>query len=255
MKLIVYEKEKTFVLITQHDHAQVSGDIMSAWKSDWLNRDERRADLIYAAYQHDRGWIDLDQFPLWNDAKNQPFTFFDFPAKIRFQYYVKGLDEVEQVNEYAALLCSLLYTALAKRFINEDTMMFIHREQLRQTRLKKRVDAQEEKLKRHLNALVLCDELSLFVCMQPPGTPRNQYEWFAKGLHFSFPDFCDNVLVADWMGDQEVQLKPFPFGNRFEITIPFKEVDKVDVSQKGVVKSYAIAQTRQLRVTLEESTM
>lgn len=246
--MIVYEKEKAFIFIAQHDHAQVSGALMSFWSDEWLVGNERKPDLIYAAYQHDRGWMDLDSWPLWNDADHRPYSFLDFPAKIRFLYYAKGLDEVQRANEYAALLCSLLYTTLAKRFINDDSKKFIQQEYERQTRLQKRLSVQEEQLQLHLNALVLCDELSLFVCMQQPGTPRQRYEWFADGFRFSVPGSVHTRLYADWRDEEHVQLFPFPFDGHVQTVVPYKEVNKADIAKYGIAKAYHNEQMKQFAI-------
>lgn len=248
--MIIYEKEKSFVLITQHDHAQVSGTLLSSWRSEWLVESERKQDLIYAAYEHDRGWIDLDRFPLWNDADHQPFSFRDFPANIRFLYYVKGLNEIQQVNEYDALICSLHFTTLARRFMNDDTNKFINHEQERQTRLQKRLGVVDQaQLQIHLNTLMLCDELSLFVCMEPPGTPRDQYEWFAEGFRLSFPNTYQSVLHADWKDQKHVQLSPFPLNRPVQTAVPYKEVKKMDITKYGIAKAYHQEQLKRFEVT------
>lgn len=235
--MIVYEKKESMLLIAQHDHARISGDLMSAWGT-WDAGDRRKDDCIYAAYEHDRSWLDLDCWPLWNDAEQRPYSFRDFPPKIRFQYYTKGLNEIQRVNGYAALLCSKLYTTLAERFQNDDTNAFINREYARQQNIIGLLKVEEMMLQKHMRMLFLCDELSLYLCMQEPGTPRAQYEWFTDGFAYSFNDAEHTRLYADWRGDKAIELFPFPFTRTVETVLTYREVSKADLNKLGIAEAY-----------------
>jgi hypothetical protein len=240
--MIVYEKEDSFIMITQHDHAKVSGDLASMWREDLLIGKEWRDDLIYAAYQHDRGWIDLDGSPFWNDAKKSPYSFRDFPLQPRFPHYVQGVDEVQRHSEYSALLCSLLYTTLFERINNEKAKPYLNHEYARQTTLKTRLQIDDEAALQHqLRVLLICDELSLFLCMEEPGTPTAQYELFAEGLHYSLDTMDTNNSDKKgvfWATREAVQLSFFPFQMDVNIVIPYKEVNKADIALKGMIKAY-----------------
>ncbi|NIK77205.1 hypothetical protein FHS15_002330 [Paenibacillus castaneae] len=243
--MIVYEKEDAFILIAQHDHARVSGDLVSAWRNEMFLSEDRREDLNYAAYEHDSSWIQLDRIPLWNDAAQSPFSFRDFPGNIRFVFYTKGLDKVEETNAYAALLGSILYTTLAEKFRNEDTIDFVEHEFSRQSAIIERLNVNVKLLQMHVKALLLCDELSLFVCMEQPGTPRREYEWFANGFSYWFGESEQATLIADWKDDRTILLDPFPFQKEVETKLPYKEVSKSDAEQYGISEAYQRAHTRE----------
>lgn len=119
--MIVREKEDNFILISQHDHAQISGDITknlnkNLFGSYYFN------DVIVAAYQHDRGWIDLDQTPKWNG--NAPFSFLDYPLIPKLKAYHQGLNEVEMMDKYASLICSLHYCTFFNQVVNPEVLKF-----------------------------------------------------------------------------------------------------------------------------------
>ncbi|TXK85830.1 DUF3891 family protein [Paenibacillus sp. N3.4] len=186
--MIVYERNDAFMMITQHDHAKVSGDLITEWREDLFFHTKQNNELVYAAYQHDRGWIGLDDSPFWNDATNRPYSFIDFPLKPRFLFYTLGIDEVQRTNKYSALLCSLLYTTLFERVKDKDVEGYLNQEYHRQKTLKELLIIDEgtnSQLQTHLNILLICDELSLFMCMQEPGTPTKEYKFFSDGLHYS----------------------------------------------------------------------
>ncbi|WP_141505007.1 DUF3891 family protein [Paenibacillus luteus] len=249
--MIVYEKEDSFILIAQHDHARISGDLVSAWQGELFHSAERRDELACAAYEHDSSWIELDRIPLWNDAANAPFSFRDFPGNIRFTFYSKGLDRVQETNEYAALLGSILYTTLAERFRNEDTIPFVEREFSRQSSIIEQLGLDVKLLQLHAKALLLCDELSLFVCMEQPGTPRQNYEWFAKGFPYWFDRSGQTSLLADWKGPNIIELDPFPFSKAVDTSLWYKEVSKASITKSGVAAAYQDEETREHKLRFQ----
>ncbi|WP_169084876.1 DUF3891 family protein [Paenibacillus sp. PL91] len=250
--MIVYEKENAFILIAQHDHARISGDLVSAWQEQLFHSAERRDELAYAAYEHDSSWIDLDRIPLWNDADHIPFSFRDFPGNIRFFFYSKGLDHLQETSEYAALLGSILYTTLAEKFRNEDTIAFVEKEFARQSAIIERLQLDVKLLQLHAKALLLCDELSLFACMEKPGTPRQQYEWFAGGFTYWFDRTGGTSLIADWTDQSTIELQPFPFSRPVETTLSFKEVSKAVIGKYGIAQAYAREPLQELKLLFQE---
>jgi hypothetical protein len=237
--MIIYETDDSYILIAQHDHARISGDLIKAWDSALFKSDARKDELILGAYEHDRSWFDLDRIPLWNDATGSPFSFRDYPGNIRFSFYSQALDQLQQQSEYAALLGSILYTALAERFRNEDTVPFVEREFSRQSAIIKRLGVDVGLLQQHAKALFLCDELSLFVCMEPPGTPRSQYDWFAEGFQYWFDRSGQTRLIAEWAGKTVIELAPYPFVQPVESELAYRLVSKAAVSQHGIAEAYA----------------
>lgn len=109
--MVIYETDQAYIMTTQHDHAHISGELASQWEESAFKNRRHKQDFVYAAREHDRGWIQLDAAPFWNDHVSAPYTFIDFPLNPRFVFYRLGIDEVEQGNTYAALLCSLMYKA------------------------------------------------------------------------------------------------------------------------------------------------
>ena len=77
--------------------------------------------MILAAREHDRGWIELDSAPFWNDYSQSPYSFRDFPLRPRFVFYRKGIEEVREKNVYAGLLCSMMYTELFQKNLGANT--------------------------------------------------------------------------------------------------------------------------------------
>ncbi|MGO4547821.1 DUF3891 family protein [Paenibacillus sp. 2TAB23] len=246
--LIVYEKENSYILIAQHDHARISGDLVTAWANELFGSEDRRDELNLAAYEHDSSWVELDRIPLWNDAANAPFSFRDFPGNIRFVFYSKAIDRLQETSEYAALLGSILYTTLAERFRNEDTISFVEREFARQSVILEKLQLNVKLLQEHAKALLLCDELSLFACMERPGTPREHYEWFASGFPYWFDRTGGTSLIAEWKDERTIALEPYPFSRTVESTLSYKEVNKAAAAKDGIAQVYQMAEHREHRI-------
>ncbi|GIP31654.1 hypothetical protein J2TS4_08640 [Paenibacillus sp. J2TS4] len=108
--MVVRETEHEIIMVRQHDHAQLSGEIAKHFKS-FFTDDPYFEDTLLAIYQHDLGWVRLDEVPMWNDRTSLPFSFMDFPLLPKLTHYTYGLDQIERMNKYAGLLCSLHYAS------------------------------------------------------------------------------------------------------------------------------------------------
>ncbi|UQD52201.1 DUF3891 domain-containing protein [Bacillus methanolicus] len=240
--MIVYERESDFVMVTQVDHARVSGEFAKAWRSEYFLALNRKEDVELAVFEHDRGWIDLDETPFWNDEKRVPFSFRDFPLTPRFVFYKKGIDEVESKNKYAALLCSLQYTTLFEMIQDDAVPSFLNSEYERQNRLINDLhltdSSAQEMIKFHLQVLRFCDDLSLYICMYEPMIQRSETEWFAEGFSQRFPFFNYEKITPEWVEKEKVILSHFPFSTEIQVTVPLKEVNKADIENVGLSKAY-----------------
>ena len=62
--LVIYEREHDWVMIPQHHHGLLSGDIARHWNDTYLDGTDLWNEVIFAIAQHDRAWIDLDELPV-----------------------------------------------------------------------------------------------------------------------------------------------------------------------------------------------
>ncbi|KHF38163.1 DUF3891 family protein [Halalkalibacter okhensis] len=249
--MIVRDTLNSFVLVKQHDHAIISGQLAENWSKDYFQGENKREDVIYSVYQHDRGWIALDHTPFWNDLYKKPYSFIDFPLVPKLVHYKHGIDEVEEVNAYAALLCSLHFCALLSSN-DKEYQWFISHEEERQKKLKKQLkinlEKRQESLISHLLLLQFCDHLSLYLCMNKPGL-KKRYEFKGSDLLNS------KNISAQWVNPRQVAISPFPFQQEFEIKIKYKEIHKHDITKMGLVKAYEVAEydEKQVKITNHKS--
>lgn len=253
--LVIYEREHDWVMIPQHYHGLLSGDISRHWNPAYIGGTERWNEVIFAIDQHDRAWIDLDETPFWNDKVKRPYSFIDFPLVPKLTFYKKGIDEVEQQSRYAGLLCSLHYHSFLVGAKEPAAIEFAKQEKSRQHRLMEQLNLfeshKEDLLKSHFLIVQFCDDLSLYLCMQEPGTPKaDEFSWFKDGFSELFPFTDGQKIVAEWVDSKQVSLTPFPLVSPTVISVKIKEVKKANIQQWGIAKAYKDAEWKERTFTL-----
>ncbi|GAA0467464.1 DUF3891 family protein [Alkalibacillus silvisoli] len=233
-----------FKMMAQHDHALVSGELASQWSSSIFEGTVYRNEVEYAVSQHDCAWIPLDREPLWNKEKGQPHSFIDFPLQPKVEHYEQGINQVEDHSEYAALLCSLHYTSFFDRNSLDPTISnFISREMSRQNQIKKILKAQvpEKYIDFHFHLLQFCDDLSLYMFLNEPGTSKEEETpMFKEGFRQRFNGITGEIK-AKWLDEQSVAVTPNPFANPFKVEIAYKQVSKIDIKQRGLQQAYDLS--------------
>jgi hypothetical protein len=212
--VIVREKPGSYVLIKQHDHGLISGE----FARHWAESPRPLEPTLYAIAKHDAGWQVLEASVRWNAKTGKPYSFTDYPILPRLRAYEEGIDLLEAENPYAACLCSMHYAALVGD--SEAEVGFRERETQRQREMKDVMTGEElDNLKHNFHLLRLCDDLSLFVCLNEPG--RNDHPWYRNGFRFEGAKF-----EPVWEDKYSLRLDPNPFSQSFDLAIPYKVVGK-----------------------------
>ncbi|MGM0852455.1 MAG: DUF3891 family protein [Bacillota bacterium] len=253
--MIIRETKDSFIMIKQHDHAFLSGETIKHFNRNLLKSDQVFDDALYAAYQHDRSWIGLDDTPIWNDREKIPYTFSDYPLLPKLAFYKIGVDEIERVNTYASLLCSLHFCSFFSQSENKDCLVFLTGEARRQMRLKESLpDLDEELLQQHFRLLQFSDNLSLYLCLNEPGVDKeDEHPWFKNGFKNTETFHPQNQpLMAQWGKANEVTLDPFPFDKEFHISMPYKTVSRSAVAEMGIAKAYEKSEREEMRISIRK---
>ncbi|BCB04232.1 DUF3891 family protein [Bacillus sp. KH172YL63] len=239
--MIIREREHSFIMIEQHHHAFISGEIIQHIDRKFLQSTDYFESLTLSAYQHDRSWIGLDACPIWNDSEKKPFSFSDFPLLLKLAFYQKGVDEIEKMNLYAGLLCSMHFYSFFTQSSNRDCLAFMDKEDERQTRIKKELpELDKELLQQHFTLLQFSDDLSLYLCLNEPGVEKSkEHPWFIKGFkHTDMFSKTQKLLNARWLDEVHVGLDPFPFADECRVHLPYKKVSKEKIEKLGIAKAY-----------------
>ncbi|MBB6454385.1 hypothetical protein HNQ94_002867 [Salirhabdus euzebyi] len=224
--MIVVEKNDYYLLFKQHDHGEVSGQIAKRVKEKWFKGKEVRKDVEFAIQHHDYAWIDLDNQVKWNEEKNRPYSFIDYPLQDKLFAYSKGINTVQQHSYYAALLCSMHYASFFREPMTDSKIKsFISQEMKRQEMLREKIQPNEA-FDFHFRLLQFCDDLSLYICLNDPGIKKDdEFPWFKEGFSQSF-SFAKEGMCAEWQDEESIGIEPFPFEDYVEISLPFYKLGK-----------------------------
>jgi len=241
--LIINERESEFVMIEQHNHAVLSGDLFSYLQEELFTGKELKQDILFATQYHDCAWIGLDTDPLWDDKNNSPYSFIHLPSSLKLPHYRYGIDWIEQRNKYAALLCSRHYSSFFSNSKSEEEIKYLQFEKTRQERLCLELGIAIEDSNIHFEILKFLDNLSIYICMNEPGVPKSdEFPWYQNGFEGTefFSVEKNTRIVAYWLNEGYIGLTPFPFTRAFEVTVPTKIVSKCDIKEKGIIEAYKV---------------
>lgn len=206
------------MLFGQHDHALASGEFARRWRDS----PRPRGSTLFAVAQHDAAWKGPDAAVLWNEERDRPHSFVDYPVEPKVRAYAEGLDRLEEQDAYAACLCSMHYERLVRQFgKTEIEARFAEAERRRQGRLRAGLSDEESgNLERNLRFLRLCDGLSLFVCLNEPGEGGSPPP-YPEGFQFDGESF-----EPVWEDRRTMRLEPDPFSEPFGISIPYRRIGR-----------------------------
>lgn len=245
--MICRERKEDWVMIRQHDHGVLAGQFAKAFNSISFRSSKRWEEAIFAVTEHDRGWIDLDDMPFWNDAQKAPYTFIDLPLATKLAFYRRGLDEIESTSLYAALICSLHFENLLNQADLEHPTLtkYMQHEQKRRDHIQLLLGGTElvveAELTYDLHVLKFCDDLSLYLCLNEPGIAKeHEHPWFRDGFAVSNQFDCTHgeMIQGFWKDQSTVELTNFPFDSAFLIKLPCRYVFKTDIQKMGIVEAF-----------------
>lgn len=214
--MIVRERPDSFVLIRQHDHGRVSGEFARHWAAEI----EPASPTLYAVAEHDVGWEELDGEVRINPETEAPYSFLDYPLEPKLRAYTHGLDRIEATEPYAGYLCSLHYSSFVRDSEEPAAVEFREAEAGRRARIEVALpESWLENVEYNFRLLQLCDDFSLFVCLNEPG--ENTYPWYRDGFRFR-----GERLVPVWRDRRTLTISPNPFSEPFELVIPYRLIEK-----------------------------
>jgi hypothetical protein len=181
--IVRYESDGTIVMITQDDHAQLSGLFAAHWGNGRFEKPRPYLSLVRAAMFHDRGWIRYATGPRLN-AKGRTPTYRDVPNdKAQLEAFEWAGDWLSAIDAYAGLMIRKHRTglwqgrygviahppAIQRGTLPSDIKDFIDRSEAKQRVAAETLDPAE--LAVNYNLLQVWDMLSLYVCSDEAHKP------------------------------------------------------------------------------------
>lgn len=251
--MLIQRREDRLRLITQHDHGLLSGEAAMAWRGV-EGAGELAEEVILAVSLHDLSWRELDAEPLRNPETGLPYDFLDFPASDKYEAASRGIDRVAELHPYAGVLVSLHYSTFGSP---RRPAGFEEAEEER--RLELLDDLEDEapgpgRIRRDLDHLRLFDNLSLFLCLAPPGAgAESRPSWLVPEL-LEVPGDGPRLELA-WRDETTAELTPFPFeGGALELDLPYRDLPPGPFESDGALRrAWEDAGEERLRMRLESA--
>lgn len=246
--MIWRQRGRELVLITQHDHSRLSGEMARRLGNGLFAPPSPFESVVHAIAEHDCGWAEEDREPAI-DPQGLPTHVFEADVLTSMGAWEKSVERVAAQDPYAGLLVSLHTMALAnhaaaRQAEPEDEFArqrvfrvrrFVHRqievqEDLRR-RLEMRTDlplrgglaeqgraAEEDLLRTNFFLLEFLDQLSLDLCFGRLVFQR---------VEMLYPRPGEGPMSARIGGDADdgMTLDPWPFNcQRLELDVPARRI-------------------------------
>ena len=175
--IVRYETDGTIVMITQNDHAQLSGLFAAHWGNEQFEKPRPYGSLVRAAMFHDRGWIRYETSPQLNPETGKTPNYREVPNdKSQLEAFEWAGDWLSSIDPYAGLMIAKHRTglwqgrygvityppAIQRGVLPPSIKDFISLSEAKQKVVAEGVDTSE--LATNYNLLQVWDMMSLYVC-------------------------------------------------------------------------------------------
>jgi len=237
--IVRYESNGSLVMITQNDHAKLSGLFAAHWGNEQFEKPRPQGSTARAAQYHDAGWLRYEAKPHFNADTGKTPNFREVPNdQLQLESFQWALDWATAIDPYAGLLISKHRTGLwQSRYdvikqpsfpprgkLSEGIEAFIARNEAMQKRLASGVDEEELAINYHL--LQVWDLLSLYVCTQ-----ERLKEECIEPVPTSYAGGEGVSMRLRPMWPTRISMEPFPFDQSpFEATLVHRRLPKSQFS-------------------------
>jgi hypothetical protein len=105
---------RSWILISQVDHAQISGELATHWGANGFAPIEPREELLPAIFGHDDGWAAWERFPGIDPQLGRPLNFTEMPLADSLAIWQRSIDAVQSHGDLAGYVVSGHFLALLR---------------------------------------------------------------------------------------------------------------------------------------------
>lgn len=247
--IIQHRTDGTLRIITQHDHGLLSGEIAHIWR-DARTGAALHHRLVLAITLHDLAW-QHDDSPgpsiAWDEAKGLPHDFMTLPTAQKLIMYANGIDDLEGVDPYTALLLSHHYSAFVKNPDGEQEREFLEQEGRRRARLAAQLgfaSPDAPSLMEDFEWLKTLDIISLYACQAAPGSdPTTIPSWIRSTWRALDQDFTFAYVDAD-DGVDTIKLIGAAVDKPILVEVPYWELERRAYEKGELVQAWERAERK-----------
>ena len=119
--MIRRDVKEGWVLINQHDHAELSGEIMRFWGNKEFSRPEPYDEVLFALRGHDNGWKEWDSSPRINPVNQYPMNFLEITSSDQADIWRRCFKRHSVEHPYASALIALHFGKLNEKSLNKNS--------------------------------------------------------------------------------------------------------------------------------------
>jgi hypothetical protein len=175
--IVRYESDGSVVMITQNDHAQLSGLFAAHWGNTQFEKPRPYGPLVRAAMFHDRGWIRYETSPQLNPDTGRTPNYREVPNDAaQLAAFEWAPDWLAAIDSYAGLMIARHRTglwqgrygaithppAIQRGKLPAEITALITRSEAKQKSAAEKLDGKE--LAINYNLLQVWDIMSLYIC-------------------------------------------------------------------------------------------
>ncbi len=163
--MIIRRQGDSLLFMTQPDHARLAADLLAHWTADGFASHPRREAVVLAAREHDNGWREVDDAPVFSSSTGMALDFIAVTDEIKQSVWPRAIERVGQTSAYAAALVAQHAAAVydAHRGKPAWASFFADMESRRDQELARTIHSAEE-LATDYRFLSVVDLLSLSFC-------------------------------------------------------------------------------------------
>ncbi len=217
--IVRYESNGTVVMITQNDHAQLSGLFAAHWGNETFEQPRPYGSLVRAAMFHDRGWIRYETSPQLNPQTRKTPNYREVPNdRLQLEAFEWAGEWLSAIDPYAGLMITKHRTglwqgrygvikhppAIQRGALPPEIVSFIARSEARQKIAAEKLDANE--LAVNYNLLQVWDMMSLYICSTETLKPDR-----IETVPVAYSGAAGVAITLTPAGPDTIALDPFPF--------------------------------------------
>ncbi|HWX82178.1 MAG TPA: DUF3891 family protein [Xanthobacteraceae bacterium] len=217
--IVRYESDGSIVMITQNDHAQLSGLFAAHWGNNAFEKPRPYGSLVRAAMFHDRGWIRYETGPQLNLETGRTPNYRDVANDhAQLEAFAWAGDWLSAIDAYAGLMIAKHRTGLwqgrygvikhpparERGKLPPDIETFIARSEAKQNSAAENLDPDE--LAINYNLLQVWDMMSLYICSTESLKPDR-----IEPVPVSYSGEAGVAMTLVPLQTHTIALDPYPF--------------------------------------------
>lgn len=109
-----------WILVSQHDHAVLAGEIIALWGNAAFERPRPFGEVVFAVARHDSGWKDWDASPKINPENGYPANFMEMEPGDQYRIWKGSYLGHAREHPYASSLIALHFGRFNEKSLSKN---------------------------------------------------------------------------------------------------------------------------------------